>query len=140
MVICAPAWRIRSSAHGTSSLLQLDTPSATTCTSYPRSSRSKADCSTHTCDWANFQPRGEKLSLEGNWYREKQTSMPMRTKDLKSRLPISEMNSGVTIEKSDFSKVARRSAPSDARSMRSSVLPRATVEYTMEERGLAIAN
>ena len=62
--------------------------------------------------------------------------MPMRTKDLKSRLPISERNSGVTIEKSDFSMVARRSGPSDARSMRSSVLPRAKKRRLSNHREL----
>jgi hypothetical protein len=48
VVICAPAWRIRSSAQGTSSLLQLETPSASTCTSYPCSRKSRVDWSTHT--------------------------------------------------------------------------------------------
>ena len=48
VVIYAPAWRMRSSAQGTSSLLQLDTPSA--CTSYPFSSRSRVDWRTQMWD------------------------------------------------------------------------------------------
>jgi hypothetical protein len=61
--------------------------------------------------------------------------MPMRTRDLNSWLSISERNSGVAIEKSDFSMVPRRSGPSDARSMRSSVLPRPAIRYITERKG-----
>lgn len=43
VVIWAPAWRIRARANGTSSLLQLETPSATTWTSYPNERRSRVD-------------------------------------------------------------------------------------------------
>jgi len=39
-----------------------------------------------------------------------------------------ERTSGVAIEKSFFSTVARWSGPSEAKSMRSSVLPRATID------------
>ena len=80
--------------------------------------------------------RGDELSPEDGDGIE-YTSMPMRTKDLKSWPPISEMNSGVAIEKSDFSMVARRSGPSDARSMRSSVFPRATGRVYDREGGLS---
>lgn len=50
VVTKAPAWRMRARAYGTSSALQLDTPSASTWTSYPASIKSSADWSTHTCD------------------------------------------------------------------------------------------
>jgi hypothetical protein len=51
--------------------------------------------------------------------------MPMRTRDWNGRLLSTERNSGVAMEKSVFSTVPRWSGPSEARSRRSSVLPRA---------------
>ena len=59
--------------------------------------------------------------------------MPKRMRDLKPRFSINERNSGVPIEKSVFSMVARCSGPSGARLRRSSVFPRAAVQYQKED-------
>jgi hypothetical protein len=56
--------------------------------------------------------------------------MPIRTRDLKVVLARRERTSGVAIEKSVFSTVARWSGPSQAKSMRSSVLSRAVDQGT----------
>jgi len=51
--------------------------------------------------------------------------MPIRTRDLKLCSWSRDRTSGVAIEKSVFSTVARWRGPSEAKSKRSSVLPRA---------------